>query len=228
LIHNAWQCCENHCNQEADPETLPSIDAGRTEKETPAIPETHTEAPTAPIEGLSVNFRSFDKPYDKPVDREARKYDRGPDRGPDSRDRDPRMDRGDRGGDRDRRRSPPREFRRPAPRRSRSPPPFRRRSPPPRDRDRGERGGGRAHGTVQYSPPPADIVPLHLRTRKLNNWDVKPAGYDSITAEQAKATGISILIKAHSFFLVIYSKELLAHSTLTPRSLDTTTALRRS
>jgi splicing factor U2AF subunit len=36
-------------------------------------------------------------------------------------------------------------------------------------------------------------VPLHLRPRKLTNWDMKPMGYDSITAEQAKATGAFLL-----------------------------------
>ena len=65
-------------------------------------------------------------------------------------------------------------------RRSRSP---RRRSPQ----------GGRRNTVPSYSPPPPDIVPLHLRPKKLNNWDVRPAGFENITADQAKATGQFLL-----------------------------------
>ncbi|KAH6570451.1 hypothetical protein BASA60_003502 [Batrachochytrium salamandrivorans] len=39
-----------------------------------------------------------------------------------------------------------------------------------------------------YSPAP-ETVPLHLRKRKIENWDVPPVGFEGLTAEQAKASG---------------------------------------
>ncbi|KAJ8656046.1 hypothetical protein O0I10_008268 [Lichtheimia ornata] len=35
-----------------------------------------------------------------------------------------------------------------------------------------------------------NIVPLHKRERKLNNWDVAPAGMEGMTAQQVKQTGL--------------------------------------
>lgn len=37
------------------------------------------------------------------------------------------------------------------------------------------------------------IVPLHLRPRKLNFWDQRPKGYDKMSADQIKATGMFLL-----------------------------------
>lgn len=34
-----------------------------------------------------------------------------------------------------------------------------------------------------------NVVPLHKRERKLNNWDVAPAGMEGMTAQQVKQTG---------------------------------------
>ncbi|KAI9101205.1 splicing factor U2AF 65 kDa subunit-like protein [Phlyctochytrium arcticum] len=34
-----------------------------------------------------------------------------------------------------------------------------------------------------------DVVPIHLRPRKLNNWDVAPTAFPGMTAMQVKATG---------------------------------------
>jgi hypothetical protein len=37
------------------------------------------------------------------------------------------------------------------------------------------------------------IVPLHLRPRKLNFWDQRPKGYDKMSSDQIKATGMFLL-----------------------------------
>lgn len=48
------------------------------------------------------------------------------------------------------------------------------------------------------SPPPkkreptpdlTDIVPITERKRRLTQWDIKPPGYENVTAEQAKLSG---------------------------------------
>ena len=91
--------------------------------------------------------------------------------------------------------------------------------PPRRDRDlfddrrgggggqrRGDRGGrdGGFGGRDQErkrsaSPPPkkkeptpdlTDIVPILERKRRLTQWDIKPPGYENVTAEQAKLSGM--------------------------------------
>ncbi|KAF2756623.1 hypothetical protein EJ05DRAFT_70415 [Pseudovirgaria hyperparasitica] len=84
--------------------------------------------------------------------------------------------------------------------------------PPRRDRgdlfdDRGgrgrrERGGGHERAEQRprsASPPPkrkeptpdlTDIVPILERKRRLTQWDIKPQGYENVTAEQAKLSGM--------------------------------------
>lgn len=90
--------------------------------------------------------------------------------------------------------------------------------PPRRDRDlfddrrggggagrRGDRGrdggfGGRDQERKRSaSPPPkkkeptpdlTDIVPILERKRRLTQWDIKPPGYENVTAEQAKLSGM--------------------------------------
>ncbi|KAI8853130.1 hypothetical protein BC829DRAFT_382929, partial [Chytridium lagenaria] len=88
------------------------------------------------------------------------------------RDRDSRSDRdrSERDGHRDR----DRERRRHRSSRSRSP---RRRSKSREKRRRHSRS------------PTQRTVPLHLRPRKLNHWDMPPPGYEGLTADQVKATG---------------------------------------
>ena len=53
------------------------------------------------------------------------------------------------------------------------------------------------------SPPPkkreptpdlTDIVPITERKRRLTQWDIKPPGYENVTAEQAKLSGEAPLI----------------------------------
>ncbi len=48
------------------------------------------------------------------------------------------------------------------------------------------------------SPPPkkkeptpdlTDVVPVLERKRRLTQWDIKPPGYENVTAEQAKLSG---------------------------------------
>ncbi|KAH8814001.1 hypothetical protein F5882DRAFT_62771 [Hyaloscypha sp. PMI_1271] len=89
--------------------------------------------------------------------------------------------------------------------------------PPRRDRDlfddrrggggrRGGRGGDRddfggrgGERKKSASPPPkkkeptpdlTDIVPILDRKRRLTQWDIKPPGYENVTAEQAKLSGM--------------------------------------
>ena len=107
--------------------------------------------------------------------RDARRddYDRPP-----RRDRDlfaDRMDRGDRGmgggGGRDR--GPPRtdrdEFAMQSRKKSASPPPKKK----------------------EPTPDLTDTVPVTERKRRLTQWDIKPPGYENVTAEQAKLSGLS-------------------------------------
>lgn len=90
--------------------------------------------------------------------------------------------------------------------------------PPRRDRDlfegRGDRGRGgrparsdRDEFAMQMagrdrkksaSPPPkkkeptpdlTDVQPITERKRRLTQWDIKPPGYENVTAEQAKLSG---------------------------------------
>lgn len=74
------------------------------------------------------------------------------------------------------------------------------------DRRRGGRdggfGGGRDRGRQQKeeSPPPnkpreatpdlTSFVSIQQRQRRMTQWDIKPAGYENITAEQAKLSGM--------------------------------------
>ena len=98
--------------------------------------------------------------------------------------------------------------------------------PPRRDRDlfegRGDRGGGgrgpprsdRDEFAMQMggrkksaSPPPkkkeptpdlTDTIPVTERKRRLTQWDIKPPGYENVTAEQAKLSGkmYNVIIQA--------------------------------
>jgi len=70
--------------------------------------------------------------------------------------------------------------------------------------DRGDRDGGFGGGPGRdrkksASPPPkkkeptpdlTDTVPILERKRRLTQWDIKPPGYDNVTAEQAKLSGM--------------------------------------
>lgn len=127
------------------------------------------------------------------------------------RDRGDRYDRGDRGMGR---RDPRREGDDRPPRRDRDL--FEGRG----DRGRGDRGGpgGRSARSDRdefamqmagrdrkksASPPPkkkeptpdlTDIVPITERRRRLTQWDIKPPGYENVTAEQAKLSGMTGVI----------------------------------
>ncbi|KAI7863919.1 hypothetical protein BDF14DRAFT_1839943 [Spinellus fusiger] len=61
----------------------------------------------------------------------------------------------------------------------------RRRTPSPRmsrPSSRHSRSGSRA--------AESSVVPLHMRPRKLNNWDMAPQGMEGMSAEQVKQTGL--------------------------------------
>ncbi|KAM5351756.1 hypothetical protein ACJ41O_004479 [Fusarium nematophilum] len=66
-------------------------------------------------------------------------------------------------------------------------------------RDRRDDGFGRHETRRSASPPPkkreptpdlTNIVPILERKRRLTQWDIKPPGYDNVTAEQAKLSGM--------------------------------------
>lgn len=71
---------------------------------------------------------------------------------------------------------------------------------PPRGGPPRERGGDADRERRRSaSPPPkkreptpdlTDIVPVLERKRRLTQWDIKPLGYDNVTAEQAKLSGM--------------------------------------
>ncbi|KAJ5934595.1 hypothetical protein N7466_004142 [Penicillium verhagenii] len=132
--------------------------------------------------------------------RDDREWDRG--------DRGDRGERGERGGDRgDRRRRPDRpDFEeRPRPRGDLFEDRPRRGGGGgiggggDRDRqDRGDRGGDRRERRRSASPPQrkeptpdlTDIPSILDRKRRLTQWDIKPPGYENVTAEQAKLSGM--------------------------------------
>lgn len=67
------------------------------------------------------------------------------------------------------------------------------------DRDGGFGGGPSRDRKKSASPPPkkkeptpdlTDIVPILERKRRLTQWDIKPPGYENVTAEQAKLSGM--------------------------------------
>ncbi|PGH32506.1 splicing factor U2AF 65 kDa subunit [[Emmonsia] crescens] len=67
-----------------------------------------------------------------------------------------------------------------------------------RGRDRDAFGGGRERKR-SASPPPkkreptpdlTDVIPILERKRRLTQWDIKPPGYEHVTAEQAKLSGM--------------------------------------
>ena len=66
------------------------------------------------------------------------------------------------------------------------------------DRDEFAQQMGARDRKKSASPPPkkkeptpdlTDIVPITDRKRRLTQWDIKPPGYENVTAEQAKLSG---------------------------------------
>lgn len=67
-----------------------------------------------------------------------------------------------------------------------------------RDRRSGREDWYRRSRSPRYrgrepTPDLTDIVPINERRRRMSMWDVKPTGYEAITAEQAKMSGKTIL-----------------------------------
>ncbi|RGP64939.1 hypothetical protein FLONG3_9407 [Fusarium longipes] len=108
--------------------------------------------------------RGGDREWDRDRGSSRRDARRDDDERPSRRERDPYDDRR-RGGGRDRR-----EDRFPAQQERRSA------SPPPKKRE--------------PTPDLTDIVSVLERKRRLTQWDIKPPGYDNVTAEQAKLSGM--------------------------------------
>ncbi|KAM7193486.1 hypothetical protein V8F20_008389 [Naviculisporaceae sp. PSN 640] len=115
-------------------------------------------------------YSGRDRRGDRDRDREWDR-DRGADRGGRSRrDHDDGGRRRDRDRDiEDRRGRIDREFERERERRRSA-------SPPPKKRE--------------PTPDLTDVVPVLERRRRLTQWDIKPPGYDNVTAEQAKLSGM--------------------------------------
>ncbi|KAI9372934.1 hypothetical protein BJX61DRAFT_505149 [Aspergillus egyptiacus] len=111
--------------------------------------------------------RRDDREFDRDrSDRRRRDYDERPSRR--ERDRDlfedrPRREGRERGGDRERERERERRDRK------RSPSPSRKREP---------------------TPDLTDVQSVLTRKRRLTQWDIKPPGYENVTAEQAKLSGM--------------------------------------
>ena len=73
------------------------------------------------------------------------------------------------------------------------------RGPPRSDRDEFAQQMGGRDRKKSASPPPkkkeptpdlTDTVPITERKRRLTQWDIKPPGYENVTAEQAKLSGM--------------------------------------
>ncbi|KAJ3333680.1 hypothetical protein HDU76_005154 [Blyttiomyces sp. JEL0837] len=77
------------------------------------------------------------------------------------------------------------------------------RSPDRRRRSRSRDRDSRRSRRSRSASPRRPVVPLHLRPRKLANWDLPPPGYENMTVDQVKATGFFPLPgqapKAHAF-----------------------------
>lgn len=60
------------------------------------------------------------------------------------------------------------------------------------ERERGERRRSDSPPPKKREPTPdlTDIVPVLERKRRLVQWDIKPPGYENVTAEQAKLSGM--------------------------------------
>ena len=72
------------------------------------------------------------------------------------------------------------------------------RGPPKSDRDEFAMQMGGRDRKKSASPPPkkkeptpdlTDTIPVTERKRRLTQWDIKPPGYENVTAEQAKLSG---------------------------------------
>lgn len=70
--------------------------------------------------------------------------------------------------------------------------------PPRSDRDEFAMQMGGRDRKKSASPPPkkkeptpdlTDTIPITERKRRLTQWDIKPPGYENVTAEQAKLSG---------------------------------------
>ncbi|KAK7609976.1 splicing factor u2af large subunit [Phyllosticta paracitricarpa] len=68
-----------------------------------------------------------------------------------------------------------------------------------RDRDRNDDAGGRGGRRRSATPPPkkreptpdlTNVVSVLERKRRMTQWDIKPPGYENVTAEQAKLSGM--------------------------------------
>lgn len=60
------------------------------------------------------------------------------------------------------------------------------------DRERAERRRSVSPPPKKREPTPdlTDVIPVLERRRRLTQWDIKPPGYDNVTAEQAKLSGM--------------------------------------
>ncbi|OLY83891.1 Splicing factor U2AF 50 kDa subunit [Smittium mucronatum] len=59
-----------------------------------------------------------------------------------------------------------------------------------KSRSRSPSESRRRHSKRDGDSRPSDVIPLHLRERKLNMWDLAPPGFESMTAKEAKEAGL--------------------------------------
>lgn len=75
------------------------------------------------------------------------------------------------------------------------------------------------------TPDLTDVVPINERRRRMSMWDVKPTGYEAITAEQAKMSGLFPLPGAPRQSMMDLSKLSTAHKGPAAMNIPTPLAL---
>ena len=84
-------------------------------------------------------------------------------------------------------------------------------------RDR-EKGASPPPKKREPTPDLTDVVPITERRRRLTQWDIKPPGYENVTAEQAKLSG-EYLRAVHTAMLLTTSRHVPA-SRCTPSAAN--------
>lgn len=66
------------------------------------------------------------------------------------------------------------------------------------------------------TPDLTDIIPINERKRRMTMWDIKPQGYENVTAEQAKLSG-----RSHTYLGFILYANIQLRNVPTPRCTKT-------
>ena len=87
-------------------------------------------------------------------------------------------------------------------------------APPRSDRDEFAMQMGGRDRKKSASPPPkkkeptpdlTDTIPITERRRRLTQWDIKPPGYENVTAEQAKLSGKVLTLKRSNTLILKFN-----------------------